>query len=408
MMQPERSHSAAGINPFRPGMGLDPPYLADRAAQLGRFHQYLTGFPAFPRNVRLTGLRGVGKTVLLQHYAAVAEDRGWVVVRRECSEHLQEESTFALALVEDCRRAVERSSRTGALRRRSSTAARQVLDLLGSLTISLEGVTLAVKPPTVAARQPALLEDRLFQALELACDGASYGRRPGVLLSYDEAHVLSDTPRRRNYPLGLFLASVARAQREGLPVMLVACGLPTLTDNLARAKSYSERMFLAEQLDALYPPEAALAFTRPLEAGGRRADEDVIAAVLKDTGGYPFHIQFFGALLWDAVSTLRTITMRDFLRQRPTILRALDHAFFDARLARTSSVEHRVLRAIASEGEGASLKSILHLLNLSNHGMQPLVARLEAKGLIYRPERGRLAFTVPLFGDYLRRNAEGA
>ena len=405
MIQPKRNHSAAGINPFRPGMGLDPPYLADRTSQLMRFDQYLAGFPDFPRNIRLTGLRGVGKTVLLQHYADLAEERGWVVVRRECSEHLQDESTFALALVEDCRRAVEHSSRTGAMRVRSSTAARRALDMLGSLTISLEGVTLAVKPPAVAARQPALLEDRMFQALELACEGAVEGRRPGVLLSYDEAHVLRDTPRLHDYPLGLFLASVARAQRQGLPVMLIACGLPTLTDNLARAKSYSERMFQAEQLDALYPPEAALAFTRPLEAGGRRADDEVISAVLADTGGYPFHIQFFGALLWDAVPTLPTISLRDFQRQRPTILRALDHAFFDARLAKTSSLERRLLHAIAREGEDASIQSLLQLLKLSNHRIQPLVARLEHKGLLYRPERGRLAFTVPLLGDYLVRNA---
>src|SRR6266567_3758126 len=134
MMQSERNHSATGINPFRPGMGLDPPYLADRTAQLTRFDQYLAGFPAFPRNVRLTGLRGVGKTVLLQRYAEAAEDAGWVVVRRECSEHLRDESTFALALVEDCRRAVERSSRAAALRSTSATAARHALDLLGSLT----------------------------------------------------------------------------------------------------------------------------------------------------------------------------------------------------------------------------------------------------------------------------------
>src|SRR5947209_8910675 len=151
MIAPKSNHSEAA-NPFRPGMGLDPPYLADRAVQLERFTRYLAAFPAFPRNVRLTGLRGVGKTVLLERYAAAAEDRGWVVVRRECSEHLQDESTFALALVEDCRRAVEHSSRTGALRMRSSTAVRRALDLLGSLTISLEGVTLAVKPVSVAAR----------------------------------------------------------------------------------------------------------------------------------------------------------------------------------------------------------------------------------------------------------------
>ncbi len=77
-------------------MGLDPPYVADREAQLSRFEHYLAGFPAFPRNVRVTGLRGVGKTVLLQHYASLAEERGWIVVRRECTEHLQDESTLAL------------------------------------------------------------------------------------------------------------------------------------------------------------------------------------------------------------------------------------------------------------------------------------------------------------------------
>jgi hypothetical protein len=384
-------------------MGLDPPYLADRAAELDRFDKYLAGFPTFPRNVRLTGLRGVGKTVLLQHYAAAAEARGWVVVRRECSEHLQNESTFALALVEDCRSAVEHSSRTLALRQRSTAAARRALDLLGGLTVTLEGVTLAVKPPTYATRQPAVLEDQLFQALELACEGATGARRPGVLFCYDEAQELSDVPRRRQFPLGLFLASVARAQRSGLAVMLVVCGLPTLTDNLARAKSYSERMFQAELLDALRPPEDVLAFTRPFQSADRGVDTGVIESVRRDTGGYPFHIQFFGALLWEACSPWAAITHADFMRHRPTILRALDGAFFDARLARTTLRERRVLRAVALGGEITSLQSVRERLSLPNRRMQPLIAGLEAKGLLYRPERGRLAFTVPLFGDYLRR-----
>src|ERR1700687_4319833 len=235
-MIPQKNDHFGPTNPFRPGMGLDPPYLADRAAQLDRFDNYLTGFPTFPRNVRLTGLRGVGKTVLLQHYAAAAEARGWVVVRRECSEHLQPECTFARALFEDCRSAVEHSSRTLALRQRSSAAARRALDMLGGLTVTLEGVTLAVKPPTFATGQPAMLEDRLFQALELACEGAAAAHHPGVLFCYDEGQVLCDTPRRHQFPLGIFLASVARAQRLGLAVMLVVCGLPTLTDNLARSK----------------------------------------------------------------------------------------------------------------------------------------------------------------------------
>lgn len=345
MIRSETDHFRPA-NPFRPGMGLDPPYLADRSAQLDRFAKYLAGFPSFPRNVRLTGLRGVGKTVLLQHYAAAAEARGWVVVRRECSEHLQTESTFALALVEDCRTAVEHSSRTLAFRQRSSAAARRALDLLGGLTVTLEGVTLAVKPPALATHQPAVLEDRLFQALKLACEGAEAAHRPGVLFCYDEAQVLSDTPRRRQFPLGIFLASVARAQRSGLAVMLVVSA--------------------------------------------------------------PWFRPYFGALLWEACAPSASITNADFMRHRPTILRSLDGAFFDARLARTSGRERRVLRAIAAGGENTTLQAVRETLNLPNRRMQPMISALETKGLVYRPERGRLAFTVPLFGDYLRRSRAAA
>src|SRR5487761_94642 len=135
-------------NPFRPGMGLEPTYLADRAPQLARFQRYLAGFPGLPRNVRVTGLRGVGKTVLLQRYGRLAEEAGWIVVGRECNEHLQEEAIFGQALVEDCRRAVEQRSRALAIRQRSQVVARQALDLLGSFTISLAGVTVAVQPRT--------------------------------------------------------------------------------------------------------------------------------------------------------------------------------------------------------------------------------------------------------------------
>ena len=131
---------------------------------------------------------------------------------------------------------------------------------------------------------------------------------------------------------------------------------------------------------------------------GRRASREACTA--------PWARPYFGALLWDAVPAAETITVRHFGRQRDTILRALDHAFFEARVARTSAVERRVLQAVAAEGEGATLQSVMRRLSLPNRRVQPLIARLETKGLLYRPERARLAFTVPLFGDYLRRNAE--
>jgi hypothetical protein len=387
-------------------MGLEPSYLADRAGQLDRFARYLAGFPGLPRNVRLTGLRGVGKTVLLHRYAAMAETAGWLVVQRECSEHLQDEASFGQALVEDCRRAVEASSRGLALKHRSQAVVTKALSLLGSFTISLAGVTMAVRPPALRAR-PLLFEDQIFAALEVACSSAAAAGRPGVLLCYDEAHLLRDTSSNRQFPLGLFLAALAQAQRQGLSAMLIVCGLPTLTDNLARAKSYSERMFQAEELTALSPPEDLLAFTRPLELAGRRYEPGLAAKVREETGGYPFAIQFFGALLWDAVEWPAGITLANLAQHRSAIVDGLDNAFFHARLARTSRAERGLLAAVAASGESAQVQEVLRRAGLPNRTAQQMIARLRDKGLLYRPERGCLAFTVPLLGDYLRRSSEG-
>lgn len=133
---------------------------------------------------------------------------------------------------------------------------------------------------------------------------------------------------------------------------------------------------------------------------GRRAHRKIRTA--------PWRRPYFGALLWEACAPSQRITNSDFVRHRPAILRALDGAFFDARLARTSALERRVLRAVAAGGESTALQVVRASLNLPNHRIQPVIADLEAKGLLYRPERGRLAFTVPLFGDYLRRSRAAA
>lgn len=391
-------------NPFRPGMGLDPPYLADRQYQLQRFARFLGGFPEFPRNVRLTGLRGVGKTVLLQRYAALAEEAGWIVVRRELGENLSNESAFGLALLDDCRQALDRTSRRAAASRKASGAARSALELLGRLSVSLTGVgSISLRPPSSTPAPGPVLDDQLFAALEATCRTAVEAGRRGVVLCYDEAHLVRDSRNEHQYPLSALLSAVARAQREGVSVMLIVCGLPPLTDNLALAKSYSERMFQAEVLDALTPPEDLFAFIRPLTECHRAFEPGLGELVRADTNGFPFHIQFFGALIWDSLPVEEPMTCTHFLSLRPAILDALDHAFFDARLARTSRAERQLLWAIAADGEVATASAVRIRMggdkNLSNR----LVGRLIAKGLIYRPERSRLAFSVPMFGEYLRR-----
>ena len=171
-------------NPFRPGMGLDPPYLADRQNQLQRFVRFIDGFPDFPRNVRVTGLRGVGKTVLLQRYASVAQEQGWIVVRRELGEHLRDEAAFGLALIDDCRLALEHASRRASATRNASTAIRHALDLLGGISVSLAGVaavSISVKSPSPAPRPQPVLEDQLFTALDATCRTAVASGRRGEI-----------------------------------------------------------------------------------------------------------------------------------------------------------------------------------------------------------------------------------
>ncbi len=386
-------------------MGLDPPYLGDRQHQLHRFARFLSGFPEFPRNVRVTGLRGVGKTVLLQRYGVIAEEAGWVVVRRELGQNLQDESAFGLALVDDCRQALQRVSRRAAVGRKASSAAHAAFDLLGGISVSLAsvGIGISLRTPPAAQTPGPILDDQLFAAIKATCRAATEAGRPGIVLCYDEAHVLRDSRFERRFPLSGLLSAVARAQLQRVPVMLVVCGLPPLTDNLALAKSYSERMFQAEVLDALTPPEDINALIRPLVASQRAFEPELGELVRADTKGFPFHVQFFGALLWDSLPLSEPITCAHFNALRPAILEALDHAFFDARLARSSRTERKLLCAIAAAGEETSVRGVLMKLSGDRNLVNRLVARLISKGLVYRPERNRLAFSVPMFGEYLRR-----
>jgi AAA ATPase domain len=402
-MMSESTKSYSASNPFRPGMGLDPPYLADRGPELERFARYLAGFPSFPRNVRLTGLRGVGKTVLLYRCARLAERTGWVVIQRECSEHLRQERGFGLALVDDCRRAVEGAARFST---RAIAAFEATLQLLGGISVSLAGITVSLRRATRETTDLAL-EDRLFEALSAAAETVVAAGRSGIVLCYDEGQLLRDTRWLGQYPLSAFLSAVARCQRQGVPVMLLLGGLPTLTENLGLARSYSERMFQAEEIGALRPPEDLRAFTRPLLEAGREYQDQVAEAVRADTEGYPFYIQFYGALLWEATPWPDPVTTDVFRASRPQILAALDRAFFDARLARTSRGERSVLSAIAAGGsEATSLGDLRARMGASNRGVAQPIARLIDRGLVYRPARGQLAFSVPLFGDYLRRRGD--
>ncbi|HEX6547201.1 MAG TPA: AAA family ATPase [Candidatus Dormibacteraeota bacterium] len=390
---------ADAASPYRPGTGLEPPYLGDRQRQLEDFRRFVQ-HPQNPRNVLVTGLRGVGKTVLLNHYTTLAEMARWAVIEREFSDADSEPSLFARTVLSDLAALTRRLSLPARLGAAAAELAEGVQDFIGSVSIGYGEVRVSLDPRRPAP-PPRRLDDDLREALVRVGGLCRSGAHRGFVLRYDEFQVVRE--RRGELTVSALLAAIAGAQQHGVPLMLVLCGLPPLVENLSRSKSYSERMFVAERLGNLRPPEDRAALADPAVRNGRRFDDDVIDAVIEDTGGYPFFLQLYGDTLWSG-STGAAITMRDFRRLRPGILEALDAGFFEARYQRAGPVERRILHAIADQGrEEATTEQVQMRTGWTNSELQPRLSALLAKGLVYRPARGRIAFTAPMFGAFVRR-----
>jgi hypothetical protein len=244
------------------------------------------------------------------------------------------------------------------------------------------------------------LDDDLKEALTRVSELCARSEHPGLLLRYDEFHVIRE--RTGTLTLSALLAATAAVQQRQLPLMLVLGGLPPLLENLARAKTYSERMFTHQVLGNLQPPEDRAALIDPAVRRGRRYADDVVEEVMEDTGGYPYFIQLYGDALWKASDA--TEIGRSVLRAvKPGILSALDAGFFRSRYLRAAPAERDVLKQIAAIGERATVREIVGSSGRPHKDLLPRLSALIEKGLLYRPERGVVAFTAPMFGAFLRR-----
>jgi hypothetical protein len=269
-----------------------------------------------------------------------------------------------------------------------------------SLSVTWEELSLSIS--FGSAREEDLARD-LFATVELAIAKG----RAGIALLLDEAQLIRDKrDRGGEHPLSLLLAPVVALQRRELPLALVLCGLPTLTGNLQRARSYSERLFRGEEIDSLALDQALEAFLRPLEQTSRSAERKLARTVVEEVKGYPYFLQLWGSELWDAadLTGVDRFTTRLLDAARPDIYSRLDRDFYEPRVATLTPAEQDLLTASAAcpypplravDLVGASVKS--------PGNVNVLLGRLVEAGALYRIRKGEYAYTAPRFRDYVLR-----
>jgi hypothetical protein len=382
-------------NPFRPGNGVPPPYLAGRDRVLDAFEDWLLETPPLHANWTLTGLRGTGKTVLLGEFAARAERAGWLTLHRELGDRHRDDARFAEAIVEDAEALIGRADAIAAVGQAIERTARW----LRPKRIGVGEVS--VDPSyDAAARAPA---DVMRVALAELDSMLSHTDRPGAILLYDEGHVLADDRARERYPLSGMLAALAAVQRERQRVRIILCGLPTLSLNLKRARTYAERMFRHVVVDNLELDAAGDALAIPLAGTGRGFGLSLIGQIVEQTAGYPYFLQFFGAFTCSRIG-LQQIELADFQRIESALLHELDLAFFEDRFLTASSAEQELLLRMATRSGDRLTSADLRASTRDIPNIRELLRRLVARGLLYRPTRGTYRFALPLFGAYLRRH----
>ncbi|MEK6953462.1 MAG: ATP-binding protein [Candidatus Micrarchaeota archaeon] len=383
-------------NPFTPGNGIEPRYLAGRERYLEEFAKSLETFEGgLPQNTVVYGLRGTGKTVLARHFKIIAESRGWSVIEREFNEKFSDEALFGNSLTTDI---ASKASEVSIAKRIEQTG-KKLLEALKPETLSAYGIT--YKP--YYKEENKLLADYLKEILSSNWPVFKKAGKKGVLLIYDEMHNVRDIKESRQYPLSSLLEALSYVQRQGCRYYLCVCGLPTLKTNLKEAKTYTERMFNFQETANLTFEQAKKAMVGSLKGTKYSFEDKLISHIVSETNGYPYFVQFYGYFLVEKTAK-NSIGMKDFDSRKKELLDRLDRSFFEDRFNLASGGEQGILLAMAKiDSPEAPTAEISRRAEMNYNNLMQLLIRLTEKGIIYRIKKGKYAFTIPLFKDYLKR-----
>lgn len=388
-----------GKNPYRPGVGTKPLYLAGREQSIRRFRSVIRAAPELPANIRLTGLRGVGKTVLLGEFGDEARELGWATTYLEFLPGHSTDEGLTAALVQALKATRAEVSRVERLKGAVGGAARRA----GTLGIGWGEFQVTYQPGASG-------EDDLSKSLFDTIDSVVGHGWAGLVLLLDEAQVIRDETRATGeHPLSKLIASVSSLQKAELPIGLVLCGLPTLTGNLLKARSYTERMFRGEEIGSLVPADAKDAFLLPLQQTKVRVERGLSSKIVDEVEGYPYFVQLWGAELWDAADAaeVERITERLLVEARTDIFRRLDFDFYEPRVATLTPAEQDVLLASADCPYPPLVVADLNeAVSKTPGNINVLLGRLVDSGVLYRIRKGQYEYTAPKFRDYLLRRVD--
>ncbi len=394
-----KKQSTGFTNPFRPGAGHMPPYLAGRQPQQDEFKRLLDQ-NVILENLVLTGLRGVGKTVLLETFRPLAQEKGWYWAGTDLSESASiNEENLATRILTDV--AIATSSIIVGVQESQS------IGFVGAGDVSEVRLNYTLLR-YVYENAPGLVSDKLKAVLELVA-GKLPGDCRGIVFAYDEAQNMSDHAGKDQHPLSLLLDVFQSLQKKGVPFMLALTGLPTLFPKLVEARTYAERMFRVIILDQLDEEACKDAITIPIEQSGCpvHPSEQSVQAVTDVSGGYPYFVQFICREAYDvwARDPNTTVPLKE-------ILQKLDTDFFAGRWAKATDRQRDLMIIISalpnSDGEFTvqeivETSSTLSGKPFSNSHVNQMLSALSDAGLIFKNRHGRYSFAVPLLARFIRR-----
>lgn len=382
-------------NPFSPGAGSPPPELVGRdpILQTARILLGRVKRKRPERSMLLTGLRGVGKTVLLNEIERIARADGYRTIAIEASE----DKPLGLLISPYLRSLLYELDRGAGVSEKVKRGLAILRSFIGALSVKVDDITYGLDiNPEVGTADSGDLEIDL-PSLFVAIGEAAEHRETAIAILIDEVQYFSSKE------LAALIMAMHKVQQRQLPLVLLGAGLPILPGLAGESKSYAERLFSFPDVGALSEADAAKALQDPAAVAGIAFEPDALDEIYRLTKGYPYFVQEWGYQVWN-LAEASPITRELVDSATTSVIERLDRSFFRVRFDRLTPSEKKLLRAMAELGPGPHRTGdIAEALGVKVSSLGPVRAKLIWKGMIYSPAHGDVAFTVPLFDEFMIR-----